>query len=523
MWNRSAGVLLHPSCLPSHFGIGDLGPEASAYVSWLAAAGISWWQVLPLHPPGPGFSPYSATSTFAGNPLLISPEALVENGLLDEDDFASAPPFVDHSVDFDQVVPFKTELLRRACARFVNAPPPILARELEQFRVTHRHWLEDYARYAALKATQAGAPWYEWPKQLQQRDSSAVERFVADHPEEILFVELSQLLFHRQWQALRSFANELGVRILGDVPIFVAYDSAEVWAHPELFLLDEQRRPTVVAGVPPDYFSATGQLWGNPLYDWSHSADTGYSWWIARLRHELGLADAVRLDHFRGFVAHWEVPAADSDASNGRWVPGPGAELFDTVAQQLGGLPFLAEDLGHITPDVHDLRHRLELPGMAVLQFAFSPEPRSTFLPYAHTRDLAVYTGTHDNNTTVGWFFEDAGDGERDLLLRYAAADERDIAWTLNRLAMASVANMAIIPHQDLAGLGADCRMNTPSVANGNWRFRITPWMLQESITTRLAELVWVYGRQLAPAIDQNGASMISTTLTPSTGVSGDM
>jgi len=370
-----------------------------------------------------------------------------------------------------------------------------MAAELDRFRQSNEAWLDDYALFAALKAAHGGAPWYEWPSDLAMHDSDALDRWRADHEDEIDCEVFVQFLFHRQWRSIREHASNVGIGILGDVPIFVARDSAEVWAHPELFLMDDQRRPSVVAGVPPDYFSPTGQLWGNPLYDWPRMAEDGYAWWIERLRHTLATVDLVRLDHFRGFAAYWEVPASADVATIGRWVQGPGRPFFDTVSEALGGLPFVAEDLGDITDDVVELRDGLGLPGMAVLHFGFSTNPRSSFIPYSHTRNRVVYTGTHDNNTTLGWFFGDASDGERDLVRSYVGSDCAEVNWDLTRLAMGSVADLAVVPHQDLAGLGADCRMNTPAVAEGNWNFRLMPWMLGSEIRERLAEMVETFGR----------------------------
>jgi len=491
---RSAGVLLHPTCLPSAHGIGDIGPTAHTYLDWLAAAGVGWWQILPLNPPGPGHSPYSATSTFAGNPLLINPEIMLDEGLLVEADLTPLPAFPDAWVDFELATAWKRELLHKAYARF-HGDPGALAGEFENFRSHNHAWLDDYTLFAALKSAHNGAPWYEWPTDLAMREPGALHEWRADHEIEIGFEAFAQLLFHRQWNAIREHAVDVGIGILGDVPIFVAHDSAEVWAHPELFLMDEARQPTVVAGVPPDYFSPTGQLWGNPLYDWSRMAEDGYSWWIDRLRQTLATVDLVRLDHFRGFAAYWEVPASADVATNGRWVQGPGRHFFDAVAKALGDLPFVAEDLGEITDDVVALRNEFGLPGMAILHFGFSPEPRSSFIPYAHSRNLVVYTGTHDNNTTLGWYLEDANDGERELVRSYTGGDASDVSWDLIRLVMASVADLAVVPHQDLADLGADCRMNTPAVADGNWTFRLTPWMLDTGIRNRLAAMIETYGR----------------------------
>jgi 4-alpha-glucanotransferase len=330
------------------------------------------------------------------------------------------------------------------------------------------------------------------------REPQALIGWTQEHRQEVDFVEFCQFFFFRQWTGLRDWAREMGVRIFGDVPIFVAGDSAEVWAHPELFLLNDERRPRVVAGVPPDYFSETGQLWGNPLYDWDRMAADGFSWWIARLRHTLDLVDLVRLDHFRGFASYWEVAAKATTAVHGRWMQGPGRPFFDALREALGDLPLVAEDLGEITPDVVVLRDELGIPGMAILHFAFSPEPRSTFIPYALDRNMVIYTGTHDNNTTVGWYLEDASEEEKELVRRYTTGSGGEVHWDLIRLALASVADTAIVPHQDLAGLGADCRMNVPAVGEGNWRFRITPQMLSEGIQARLWDMVETYGREPA-------------------------
>jgi 4-alpha-glucanotransferase len=493
--DRSAGVLLHPTSLPSRYGIGDLGPAAERYLAWLADAGIGWWQVLPLHPPGPGNSPYSSLSTFAGNELLISPTRLVEDGLVGAEEVAEVSELPAEWVDFGAVKRFKGELLRGAFKNHRAQRRVDLLDEVATFRQLHSPWLDDFALFEALKRAHGEAAWYDWPRPLAFREPEALQAWTDEHREEVELVVFSQFLFFRQWAQVRDVAERLGVSILGDVPIFVALDSADVWAHPELFLLDDERHPTVVGGAPPDYFSDTGQLWGNPLYNWDVMRENGYAWWISRLRHELVLADAVRVDHFRGFAAHWEVPADHEVATGGRWVEGPGRAFFDAVAGALGGLPLVAEDLGEITQDVVDLRNDLNLPGMAILQFAFNPDDRSLFLPYLLERDLVVYTGTHDNNTTMGWFLEEASERERRFVLSYCGTDGSEINWDLIRLALASVSDLAIVPHQDLAGLGSDCRMNTPAIAEGNWAFRITPWMLAPEIQQRLAEMITTYGR----------------------------
>ncbi len=507
--NRSAGILLHPTSLPSPYGIGDLGPSAHAYAEWLADAGITWWQVLPVHPPGPSQSPYAATSTFAGSPWLISPDALYEDGLLEAGDIDGAPSFPAERVDFAAVLPWKSALLARAVECFATRASGGQHAAFDDFCERSHHWLPDYALYAAVKRAHNLTSWIEWPSELVRREPGALARWRTRLAATIRAEELQQFFFFRQWGALRTAAARRGVRLLGDLPIFVALDSADVWGHPELFRLDAERRPTVVAGVPPDYFSDTGQLWGNPLFDWERHAADGFRWWIERIRHACELADAVRLDHFRGFAAGWEVSADQDVAVNGRWAPGPGRALFDALRRELGGLPLIAEDLGEITPDVIELRTGLGLPGMAILQFGFSVQPRSSFIPYRHRPDLVVYTGTHDNNTTVGWYRDEATEGERELLRRYTGGDAGEVHWDMIRLAMASVADLAVVPHQDVAGLGPEARMNTPGRGDGNWAFRLTGPMLDHHLRDRLADLVWTYGRApdgFAPATPPSDA-----------------
>ncbi len=494
---RSCGVLLHPTCLPGPFGIGDLGPAAHRYLDWLRGAGVGWWQVLALNPVGPGWSSYAATSSFAGTPLLVSPELLVEDGLLARRDLADLPEFAPYQVEYERVAPYKQALLERAFQRFANDPPAGIEGAFGAFREACAAWLPDCAAFVALRRAHRGASWTEWPQGLALRRPGPLKAWLDRHTREVQFEEFCQFLFDAQWRRLREHARSLGIRILGDVPIYVAHDSAEVWASRNLFRLDGRGRPLAMAGVPPDYFSETGQLWGNPLYDWEALEATGFAWWVARLRVALGLVDALRIDHFRGFAAYWEVPAGQKTAVVGRWVPGPGRKLFEALRASLGELPLVAEDLGVITEDVTALREALDLPGMAVLQFAFSPSPRSQFLPYSHRRNQVVYTGTHDNNTTLGWYLSDASEAERDFARRYIGTDGHDIHWDFIRLALSSVADLAIVPHQDIAGLGGDCRMNTPATAEGNWRFRITEWMLSDALRGRLAELVRLYGRSV--------------------------
>jgi 4-alpha-glucanotransferase len=494
-FERACGILLHPTSLPGRFGIGDLGGEAERYVHWLAATGVTWWQVLPLNPPGPANSPYAATSTFAGSTLLLSPDLLGEDGLLDARELADLPELSPARVDFARAAALKTALLRRAWQRFSHRPDPALADALVLFRMRAAAWLADYALFAALLEHHGGCHWREWPRPLALHTPSALAEWRRAHQSEVHYHEFCQFLFDRQWARLRACARASGVQILGDLPIYVADNSADVWANRELFRLDQLGRPLGVAGVPPDYFSATGQRWGNPLYDWEALARTGYRWWIARLRRTLDLVDAVRIDHFRGFAAYWDVPAAESTAIAGRWVPGPGRSVFDALRDAIGEVPMIAEDLGFITPDVVALRDELGFPGMAVLQFAFDPLRRSEFLPHRLRRAQVVYTGTHDNNTTLGWYRDDASEAARDFARRYLSTDGREIHWDVIRAALASVCDLAVIPQQDIAGLGSEARMNTPSRVEANWAFRMTWEMAGDWHRARLGELIRLYGR----------------------------
>lgn len=488
---RSFGVLLHPTSLPGPFGIGDVGPAATEYLDWLCEAGASWWQVLPLTPVGAGGSPYSSTSAFAGNPLLVSPELLVEDGLLERRELAGLDALAATRVDWCGAVARKEALLESAWRRAATVSLP----ELDAFAAAEAGWLDDYALYAALRRAHGETPWWQWPAPLACCHRDAVSAWRQQHQHEVRRIVFRQWLFRRQWLALRELAAARGVRLLGDVPIFVALDSADVWANRHLFRLDSNGRPPVVAGVPPDYFSADGQLWGNPLYDWQRHASEGFRWWIDRIAANLRLVDALRLDHFRGFAACWEVPAGARTARNGRWVAGPGRALFDAVAEALGSLPLVAEDLGFITDAVRVLRDELGLPGMAILQFAFDPQERSAFLPYRHRRNLVVYTGTHDNNTVHGWYHGEASEEVRRYFCDYAGSDGREVHWDMIRLAFASVADLAIIPQQDVAGAGEEARMNTPGVGSGNWEFRLGPGMATAAQAQRLKHLAWVYGR----------------------------
>jgi len=491
---RKSGILLHPTSLPSRWGIGALDASAYAFVDFLTAAGQQLWQVMPLGPTGYGDSPYQGFSAFAGNPLLISLDNLLAEGLLADEDLFGAPSFPDAIVDYGAVIPFKEALLRRSFERFIAAAAPEQRAAFADFRARNHAWLDDYALFAALKQAHGGANWNTWPPETAARQPAAIAYWTRELSDQIEFHAYLQFQFFSQWRRLKQYANERGVRIVGDIPIFVAYDSADVWANREIFALDDQGRPMVVAGVPPDYFSATGQLWGNPLYRWDVLARRGYDWWIERFRTTLTLVDIMRLDHFRGFAAYWEVPAGEATAINGQWVAGPGAVLFEMVDRALGMLPIIAEDLGLITPDVLELRDRFNFPGMKVLQFAFGGGAEAPYLPHNYAPHCVVYTGTHDNDTTTGWW-NTATPQEHTHVQLYLGRDGSDISWDFIRLALASVAETAIIPLQDVLALGSEARMNTPGRAAGNWSWRYTPAMLTPQVIDRLRTLTELYGR----------------------------
>jgi 4-alpha-glucanotransferase len=493
---RASGILLHPTSLPGPHGIGDLGPAAHAWVDALVRARQTWWQVLPLGPTGYGDSPYQCFSAFAGNPNLISHDLLLQDGLMKPCDLEGVT-FPSNFVEYEQARQFKSEATALAWENFQAGSAPALQPLFDNFRAAEADWLDDFALFMTLKEAHGDGSWLEWPETLIQRNPGELERARQKGSAQIGLHMFRQFLFFRQWRALKEYANQQGVRLIGDAPIFIASDSVDVWTHPELFLLDARRRPRVVAGVPPDYFSATGQLWGNPLYDWAKHRETGYAWWLARLRKTLENVDWVRLDHFRGFVANWEIPADSPTAETGRWVKGPGADLFETLRRELGTLPLIAEDLGVITPEVEGLRQQFQLPGMRILQFAFGGAQEDRFLPYRYERNTVVYTGTHDNDTTLGWHAL-LTDAERRFLRRYAPSTDGDAARDLIRLAWASVADSALAPLQDVLSLGSEARMNRPGTPSGNWRWRFTSDMLTPALIDRLADLTAVYGR--APA-----------------------
>ena len=493
-FERASGILLHPTSLPGPYGIGDIGPRAHAWIDFLAASGCGLWQVLPLGPTGYGDSPYQCFSAFAGNPYLISPELLLKEGLLQPQDVDDLPLLPDENVEYGTVIPLKLDLLRRAYARFRAESFPEIETDFEAFRASKSDWLDDFALFMTIKESQDGHAWVAWPAPLRDRKPDALASFREDHQDEIERQAFWQFLFFRQWEALRDHAHANDIQIIGDIPIFVAHDSVDVWANRELFYLDEVGEPTVVAGVPPDYFSPTGQRWGNPLYPWDVHAEQDYAWWLARFRAVFSLVDIVRLDHFRGFAGYWEIPADEETAVEGSWAPGPGADFLEAVQESLGSLPIIAEDLGEITPDVIELRDQFNLPGMKVLVFAFDSDAENEFLPHNYVPNCVVYTGTHDNDTVRGWY-ERSGESERDFARRYLARSGENISWDLIRAAWSSVAVFALAPMQDFLGLGNEARMNYPSKASGNWTWRMAPDALTASLRDGIKEINTLYGR----------------------------
>lgn len=487
--DRHAGVLLHPTSLPGRFGIGELGPEAHRFIDLLAAAGQSLWQIMPLGPPGPGNSPYAARSSFAGNPLLISLERLVEDGLLDDWRLRDAPAFPVDRVDFETVARWKEALQREAFSRFEASHHP----DFDRFRLDAESWLPDYALYMALSAA-LETSWRGWPGGLATREPAALDDARRRLAAEVAYLEFLQWQFYCQWQDVRRHAAANGIRVVGDIPIFVAYDSADVWANQHIFKLGPDLLPEVVAGVPPDAFSSTGQRWGNPLYRWDVLRAEGYAWWLDRLRHTFALVDLTRIDHFRGFEAAWEIPIDAPTAQTGTWVPGPGREFFDHAESELGPLGIIVEDLGLITRSVRELRDALGYPGMKVLQFAFGDDARNPYLPHNIPVSSVVYTGTHDNDTTLGWF-QSRAHHERERILRYLAVDGHDIVSDLIRVAYATVAEMAIVPMQDILRLGSEARMNTPGEPNGNWAWRFHWDQVDSGRMAWLRDMALTYGR----------------------------
>jgi len=490
---RTAGVLLHPTSLPGRFGIGDLGDELLAFLDWAKSAGIRIWQVLPLNAPGYGNSPYGCLSSYAGNPLLISPRRLVESGLLPDDWLKHVPEFAEDFVEFERVHAFKQQLLRQSFAHFAEHASDEQRAAMAAF-IHDNAWLPDWTLYAALKEQHGGKAWTAWTADVASRDADALARARVELADEIRYQAYIQWIFFAQWAAVREAAEARGIRIMGDIPIYVAGDSADVWANRQIFQLDERGEPNVVAGVPPDYFSATGQRWGNPLYRWDVLRETHFRWWVSRFRAALRFADVVRVDHFRGFAAYWEIPAGEPTAIHGRWMPGPGRALFDALRDALGNLPLVAEDLGHITAAVHELRKAIDVPGMKILQFAFA-QPDSPHLPHCFEPKTVVYTGTHDNDTARGWY-EHATPLEREAIASYlGVCDRNDVAWNLIRASFTSVAETAIVPVQDILNLGSEARMNRPGAEHDNWSWRLASGALTGEHATELRELAEVSGR----------------------------
>lgn len=494
LFPRSSGILLHPTSLPSPYGIGDLGEWAYRWIDWLVAAGQSVWQVLPLGPTSYGDSPYQTLSAFAGNPNLISLDKLVEEGWLNRNDLNDAR-FPDDYVDYGPVIAYHNEKLSQAFNHFQNSGSMSQKSAFQAWCEEQAYWLDDYSLFAALKDEHGGRAWVEWEQAYALRNAPALEEARKSLSGRIQERKFRQWVFYRQWIDLKHYANRKGVRLFGDIPIFVAHDSADVWANRDEYYLDANGNPEFIAGVPPDYFSPTGQRWGNPLYRWDVQRAKGYTWWIQRVRAALDLVDYIRIDHFRGFEAYWEIPAKEETAINGRWVPGPGANFFAALRDSLGELPIIAEDLGVITEGVEKLRDEFNLPGMKVLQFAWS-DPKNTFLPHQHVPNCVVYSGTHDNNTTLGWWQHETDERSRQFISQYLNREIHEINWTLIQTGMGSVGHTFIMPLQDVLGLGAEARMNTPGQPAGNWAWRFRPDHLRDDLRDRLAYLTWLYMRK---------------------------
>lgn len=501
---RLAGVLLHPTSLPGRYGIGDLGSECIRFLDWLKEAGIGYWQTLPLGPTSFGDSPYQCFSAFAGNPMLVSPEVLAADGLATQGDIIP-PPIRQDRVDYGPVIEWKTQLLRRVYDRFRYLKPAQTVQKFDAFRQREdiKVWLSDYAIFRVIKDLHNGVAWDRWEQKYRKPTAASLQEFRKSHLEDVEFHEFAQFLFFDQWDRIRAMAHKRGIKIIGDAPIYVAYDSADTWAHQELFQLDAKGLPTAVAGVPPDYFAETGQLWGNPLYDWDKSAEDGYDWWVQRLRSVLAMVDVVRLDHFRGFMGYWAVPFGQPTAVNGRWLRGPGAHFFAAIKDKFPDLPIIAEDLGDITPDVTEVRDQFNLPGMRILQFAWGtvqfdpviPAPGQEFQPHHHVKNCVVYTGTHDNDTTVGWYRNSSTPEERHHMRVYLSTDGSLPHWDLIRACLGSTANTAIIPMQDFLGLDSEARMNFPGKAEGNWGWRLAPGQLTPQLADHIRRFTLLYQR----------------------------
>jgi len=493
---RSSGVLLHPTCFPSPYGIGDLGSPAYQFIDFLAASDQRFWQILPVGPTGFGNSPYMSYSAMAGNPMLISPEQLQMKGLLKDEDLAHLAEFPPDTIDFERTFPLKKSLLLKACDRFQREASSEQQEEFDKFCQRHAYWLDDYALFMALHNIFEDASWHLWEPDIAKAEPQAVKEWRERLRDRIYYQKYLQFEFFRQWSWLKQYANDRNIQIIGDIPIYVAHNSADVWSNRELFAIDEETgEASLMAGVPPDYFSETGQLWGNPIYDWERMEHNNYRWWIMRLKMMFEYVDVLRIDHFRGFEAYWEVDQGEDTAMNGRWVKGPGAKFFKVLKRELEGLPIIAEDLGVITPEVEALRDQFGFPGMKILHFAFGGGSDNPYLPFNLERNCLIYTGTHDNNTTIGWFNQ-IPDYERENAIRYLGGlSEEGINWDLIRLAYSSVANLAMIPFQDFLDLGTEAQMNRPSTSEGNWKWRYRAEMLSDQLRDRIRTLIYTYGR----------------------------
>ena len=500
---RSSGILLHPTSLPSPDGIGDLGPEAYRWIDFLHASGTQMWQILPLGPTGYGDSPYQCFSAFAGNPFLVSPVLLLESGLLKPSDLRQRPEFPETSVDFGPVIEWKNHLLDMAYENYLHLRSANITTQFKQFELENSEWLDDYSLFMAIKESQGGQPWSDWPKALKFREAAALELVRQELGTVIEKVKFSQFLFNQQWQNLKNYAHSKDICIIGDMPFVIAFDSADTWANPQLFLMDESLTPTMVAGVPPDYFSATGQLWGNPLYNWPVHAEQHYDWWAHRLGGVLSMVDLVRLDHFRGFAAAWHVPFGAETAIKGEWIKSPGLDLFVELKMRFPELPIIAEDLGVITPDVEELRDGFGFPGMKILQFAFSGDPEDNFLPHHYPDNCFAYTGSHDNETAQGWF-DHATPKEKKFCLGYLGANENEVPHRMIREVWRSVARFAVAPMQDFLGLGSEARMNLPGCASGNWSWRMSKQALTDMLKDEIYQLNFLYSRLPEKEITKN-------------------
>lgn len=505
-FSRASGILLHPTSLPGPCGVGDFGEQAFAFVDFLKAAGQKWWQVLPLNPTGYGDSPFQCFSAYAGNHLLISLEKLRGQGILEVGDLANAPAFPTDNVDFGNVIRWKVPLLKKAAVRFLKHASGEDRIAFDEFVAGNSSWLPDFALFMACKEENDLVAWNRWPEDIAGRKPAALDAARTRLKDSISAVQYWQFEFFRQWKELRAYAAKAGIRVIGDIPIYVALDSADVWANRQYFCLSDDGQPLKISGVPPDYFSVTGQRWGNPIYQWDRLKEYGYRWWIDRFGAALNLYDAVRIDHFRGFEAYWEIPGQEPTALNGRWVKGPGGELFAALEREFGELPIIAENLGVITPEVEAIRNTFRFPGMAILQFAFGIDPQGpSFRPHNYSRELAAYTGTHDNDTTVGWWNSSGANDstrsaddvakERAFARAYMNFSDEPIHWVLIRGIEASIANLAIVQLQDVLGLGSEARMNLPGTSSGNWRWRFQAGALSPDLAGRLREFVKLYDR----------------------------